>query len=114
MLTRRCIAFSALIFSVFLYNSEGMAQIHDVKTAQVDKLFDNFMRRGDLPVEFKVSVYRTSATGLGPYVGTITVRNSFIKVADREEPALIVKANLANLTPGPHAFHVHENPECGP
>ncbi|MGO9545397.1 MAG: superoxide dismutase family protein [Rhodomicrobium sp.] len=114
MLTWRCIAINVLMFSVFLYSSEGMAQKQDVKTAKFEKLFDDFMRRGDLPVEFKISVNRTSATGLGPYVGTITVRNSFIKVGGRDEPALIVKANLVNLTPGPHAFHIHEHPDCGP
>ncbi len=31
-----------------------------------------------------------------------------------DEPALIIKANLLNLTPGPHAFHIHEKPDCGP
>jgi Cu-Zn family superoxide dismutase len=91
-----------------------MAQRPDGANAKVEKLFDYVMRRGDLPVAFKVSVYRTRATGLGPYIGAITVRNSFIKIADREEPALILKSHLVNLTPGPHAFHIHENPGCGP
>ena len=114
MLSRCCIACSVLILLAFLLDSAGWAQKPDAKTAKVDKLFDSFMRRGDLPVEFKVSVYRTSAAGLGPYIGTLLVRNSFIKIAGREEPALIIKANLVNMTPGPHAFHIHENPDCGP
>jgi superoxide dismutase, Cu-Zn family len=75
---------------------------------------DKLMRSGYLPVEFKVSVYRTSTTGTGPYIGTITVRNSYIKIADREEPALFLKANLIGLKPGPHAYHIHEYPDCGP
>jgi Cu-Zn family superoxide dismutase len=81
---------------------------------KIEKLFDDFMRRGDLPVEFKVSVYRTSAKGLGPYLGTITVRNTMIEIGGRQEPALILKAKLADLVPGPHAFHIHEFPDCGP
>ncbi|MGB8868122.1 MAG: hypothetical protein WCC96_02570, partial [Rhodomicrobium sp.] len=39
-------------------------------------LLDTMLRSGNLPVEFAVSMYRTSATGLGFYIGTITVRNT--------------------------------------
>src|SRR6516162_6811481 len=113
MFTLRSIAFNALILLVFFYHSEGMAQKQD-EGKKVEKLFDNLMRRGDLPLEFKVSVYRTSATGLGPYIGTIVARNSMIKIAGREEPALMLKANLSGLAPGPHAYHIHEYPNCGP
>jgi superoxide dismutase, Cu-Zn family len=67
-----------------------------------------------LPFEFKVDVHRTAAIGLGPYIGTIIVLNTMIKIAGREEPALLLKANLINLTPGPHAYHIHEYPDCGP
>jgi superoxide dismutase, Cu-Zn family len=114
MLIRCCVASVALILLLFSVNSTGWAQNRDTKTEKVNRLFDSFMRRGDLPMEFKVNVYKTNAIGLGPYIGTIVVRNAFIKIADREEPALIMKAKLVSLTPGPHAFHVHENPECGP
>ncbi|MGO9171069.1 MAG: superoxide dismutase family protein [Rhodomicrobium sp.] len=114
MFNQRFFAPSLVILLGFCSISGGMAQRQDANTAKVDQLFDTFMRRGDLPVEFTVSVYRTSATGLGPHIGTILVRNSFIKVGGRDEPALIIKANLVNLTPGPHAFHIHENPDCGP
>ncbi|MGO9869810.1 MAG: superoxide dismutase family protein [Rhodomicrobium sp.] len=77
-------------------------------------LLDTMLRSGNLPVEFAVSMYRTSATGLGFYIGTITVRNTMIKIGGNDEPALILKANLVSLTPGPHAFHIHEYPDCGP
>jgi Cu-Zn family superoxide dismutase len=113
MFTLRLIAFNALISLTFLYRSEVMAQKQD-GGQKVEKLFDSFMRRGDLPLEFKVSVYRTSATGLGPFIGTIVARNSMIRIADREEPALLLKANLSGLAPGPHAYHIHEYPKCGP
>jgi superoxide dismutase, Cu-Zn family len=113
MFTLRFIAINALILSVFLPNPEGMAQ-NQYGSKKVEMLFDSLMRRGDLPLEFKVSVYRTSATGLGAYIGTIVARNSMIKIAGREEPALLLKANLSGLTPGPHAYHIHEYPNCGP
>jgi Cu-Zn family superoxide dismutase len=113
MFTLRSIAFNALILLVFFYHSEGMAQKQD-EGKKVEKLFDSLMRRGDLPLEFKVSIYRTSATGLGRFIGTIVARNSMIRIADREEPALLLKANLSGLAPGPHAFHIHEYPNCGP
>jgi superoxide dismutase, Cu-Zn family len=107
----RFIALSALALPAFLYSSGVTAQKQNLN---VEKLFDDFMRRGDLPLEFKVSVYRTSTRGLGPYLGTITVRNTMIEIGGRQEPALILKAKLADLTPGPHAFHIHEMPNCGP
>lgn len=77
-------------------------------------LLDAMLRSGRLPIEFKVNMYRTSTTGLGFYIGTITVRNTLINIGGREEPALVLAANLVGLTPGPHAFHIHENPDCGP
>jgi len=77
-------------------------------------MLDTMLRSGRLPVEFKVNMYRTSATGLGFYIGTITVRNTIITIAGHEEPALLLTANLVSLTPGPHAFHIHEYPDCGP
>ena len=107
----RFIAFTAVVLPVFLHSSEGTAQKQNVK---IEKLFDDFMRRGDLPLEFKVNVYRTSVKGLGLYLGTITVRNTMIEIGGRQEPALILKAKLADLAPGPHAFHIHEFPDCGP
>jgi Cu-Zn family superoxide dismutase len=113
MSTLRFIVFNVLIWLLFFHNAKTMAQKQD-ENKKVEKLFDELMRRGNLPLEFKVSVYRTSATGLGPYIGTIVARNSMIKIAGREEPALLLKANLSGLAPGPHAFHIHEYPNCGP
>lgn len=112
MFTSRFTTFILLFFLVSLHSFEGAAQTQG--NAKTDQLFDNLMRSGKLPFEFKVDMHRTAATGLGPYIGTITVLNTMIKIAGREEPALLLKANLINLTPGPHAFHIHEYPDCGP
>src|SRR5215813_12776775 len=113
MSTLRFIVYNVLIPLLFFHSPEAMAQKQD-ENKKVEKLFDNLMRRGDLPLEFKVSVYRTSTTGLGQHIGTIVARNSMIKIAGREEPALMLKANLSGLAPGPHAYHIHEYPNCGP
>jgi superoxide dismutase, Cu-Zn family len=103
MILRLFIALNLLLF--FAPHSRSIAQ---------DNSLDAWMRSGKLPFEFKVRMFRTSATGLGPYLGTITVRNTMIKIGGREEPALLLQADLANLTPGPHAYHIHEYPDCGP
>src|SRR5271166_657646 len=106
--------FIALSVSFLFFTSiKTAAQKPNGNTSQGD-LFDNLMRSGKLPFEFKVSIFRTAANGLGPYIGTITVLNTMIRIGGREEPALLLKADLINLTPGPHAFHIHEYPDCGP
>lgn len=39
-------------------------------------------------------------------VGTVTFEDT--------EFGLLIKPNLANITPGPHGFHIHQNPDCSP
>jgi Cu-Zn family superoxide dismutase len=56
----------------------------------------------------------TSPSGIGEVIGTLTVKNGEIIVAGRKEAALFLKPNLRRLRPGLYAFHVHENPHCGP
>jgi len=90
------------------------AQMAGYDAAQSNNPLEALLRSGRLPFEFQVQIYRTSSSGLGPYVGTITIKNTMIKIAGRDEPALVLKANLVNLSPGPHAFHIHEYPDCGP
>jgi len=46
--------------------------------------------------------------GVGREIGTITLSNS-------QSGFLVLKLDLAaELPPGGHGFHVHENPDCGP
>src|SRR5208337_4334485 len=113
MFARFLVVLCALAPMAYFQTSECRAQNQE-KKAKVEKLFDSFLRRGDFPLKFKVSVYRTSKTGLGPYIGSIVASNSMITIADRKEPALVLKANLTGLPPGAHAFHIHQNPDCGP
>jgi Cu-Zn family superoxide dismutase len=47
-----------------------------------------------------------TAQGLGPSVGSITAADS--------SQGVVFTPTLTNLAPGPHGFHVHENPACEP
>jgi Cu-Zn family superoxide dismutase len=53
-----------------------------------------------------VSMYRIDASGVGPEIGTLTLSDS--------RGGLRIVPKLKGLPPGPHGFHVHENPNCGP
>lgn len=54
--------------------------------------------------ETVVQVYRTAEAGRGEAVGTIR----FVDGAK----GLEIHPSLKGLPPGPHGFHVHENPSC--
>jgi Cu-Zn family superoxide dismutase len=53
-----------------------------------------------------ISMFKIDARGVGPEIGTLTLSDS--------RGGLRVVPNLRGLPPGPHGFHVHENPNCGP
>lgn len=57
--------------------------------------------------EVVVPINRVSASGIGEQIGTITF-------ADSKKDGLIIIPDLSGLTPGPHGFHIHENPSCAP
>lgn len=76
-----------------------------------DYFFD-FLRRPELPFSAKITVHLTAKEGVGRKLGTITARNTEITIGGRREAALKLKVDLAGLRPGPHAFHLHERPNC--
>ena len=78
------------------------------------KMFDDFLAWPGNPFEVQLTVRFTSANGVGPVLGTLAVKNTEIMVAGRKEPALFIAPNLKGLERGLYAFHVHENPDCGP
>lgn len=54
-----------------------------------------------------VTVNAIDANGVGAAIGTITFRDT--------KQGLLVEPKLSSLQPpGPHGFHIHENPNCGP
>jgi Cu-Zn family superoxide dismutase len=83
-------------------------------TNQKAEMFRQFLTWPQNPLEVEVTVRLTSASGVGEVIGTLTVKNSEIVVAGRKETALLLKPNLRGMRPGLYAFHVHENPNCGP
>lgn len=58
-----------------------------------------------LASEVTVSVNKISADGVGTLIGTIALKDS--------HHGMMVTPNLTGLPPGAHAFHIHENPNCG-
>jgi superoxide dismutase, Cu-Zn family len=85
-----------------------------LSTNQKAEMFRQFLTWPQNPLEVDVIVRLTSENGLGDAIGTIAVKNSEVLVAGRKEPALLLKPYLRGLRPGLYAFHVHENPNCGP
>lgn len=81
---------------------------------QKAEIFRQFLTWPENPLEVDVTVRLTSANDVGEVIGTITVKNSEIVVGGRKEPALFLKPNLRGVRPAFYAFHVHENPDCGP
>jgi Cu-Zn family superoxide dismutase len=102
-----------LVFLV-LCGSSGLAQTPSPDNARSQTLLETLMRSGTLPVEFQVAMYRTGTGGAGQFLGRISVKNTMIKIGGRDEPALLLKPNMIGLSPGSHAFHIHEYPDCGP
>jgi len=53
-----------------------------------------------------VDVRKIDANGVGTSVGTLTLEDT--------SGGLKITPKLTGLPPGPHGFHVHANPDCGP
>ena len=57
--------------------------------------------------ELTVDMHLIDRSGLGQKIGTVHAADS--------ENGLVLHLDLAaELSPGPHGFHVHENGDCGP
>lgn len=62
---------------------------------------------GTARAETVVEMHALSADGVGEPIGTVTL--------SEQEGSLLLTPDLRNLAPpGPHGFHVHQNPDCGP
>ena len=53
----------------------------------------------------EVNMHKASVEGQGALIGTITLQQN--------EQGVTIASDLTDLGPGPHGFHLHENPDCG-
>jgi Cu-Zn family superoxide dismutase len=53
-----------------------------------------------------VVINEVSAAGVGTAIGTLTFNDT--------DAGLAITANLADLAPGDHGFHIHQKPSCAP
>lgn len=56
--------------------------------------------------EVTVPLNAVDASGVGTTLGSVTFRDG--------KGGMTIKPKLSGLVPGPHGFHIHENPACGP
>lgn len=57
--------------------------------------------------ETVVEMHALGVDGVGETIGTVTL--------SEQEGSLLLTPDLRNLAPpGPHGFHVHQNPDCSP
>lgn len=54
--------------------------------------------------DITVPMYVTAENGTGKLVGNIVISET--------KDGLLFTPNLSDLKPGPHGFHIHENPSC--
>jgi hypothetical protein len=107
--------FDAFVAKSGMATDEGTAATKTALSAnQKAEMFRLFLTWPQNSLEVEVTMRLTSESGVGSVIGTIAVKNSEVLVAGRKEPALFLKPNLGGLRPGLYAFHVHENPNCGP
>lgn len=60
-----------------------------------------------LAAEKTIDIHAITASGVGAKIGTIAAKDT--------PQGLMLSPALANLQPpGPHGFHLHEKPDCGP
>lgn len=59
-----------------------------------------------LAAELTIPVNALDAGGIGAAIGSVKVRDG--------AKGMTVTPRLSGLMPGPHGFHVHENPSCQP
>ena len=81
--------------------------------SQRTDMFRVFLGWGENQTVATIQVRKTSTDGIGKHIGTIKAQNTVISVAGRKEQALLLTPDLRDLPPGPHAFHVHSQPDCG-
>lgn len=59
-----------------------------------------------LAEEVTVDMHAVSNEGVGKQIGTVRLADS--------DNGLVIEADVGELVPGPHGFHLHENGSCDP
>ncbi|KIL98429.1 Superoxide dismutase Cu-Zn precursor [Paramagnetospirillum magnetotacticum MS-1] len=59
-----------------------------------------------LAAELVIPINAINTEGVGAIIGSVKVKDG--------KGGMTVTPKLSGLTPGPHGFHVHENPSCQP
>jgi Cu-Zn family superoxide dismutase len=80
---------------------------------QKSEMFQDFLAWPRNPLAVELTVRLTFPGGVGPEIGSLTIKNSEIMVAGRKEVALLIEPDVRGLPPGRYAFHVHEKADCG-
>ena len=81
---------------------------------QEQVLFKEFLGWEENFEQATITVHATTADGVGKSIGAVTATNVQIEIGGVSELALRLEPDLAGLPPGPHAFAIHANPNCGP
>ncbi len=63
-----------------------------------------FFTRFAFADKVEIPIYKTSPTGKGVQIGYVT--------AEDTPYGLLLTPSIEGLTPGPHGFHIHQNPDC--
>jgi len=56
--------------------------------------------------EVAVDIHAVTDEGIGDRIGTVRLFDG--------EGGMVIEADLTELPPGPHGFHLHDNPSCEP
>ena len=80
---------------------------------QKSEMFTDFLAWPRNPVAVELTVRLTFPGGVGPVIGSLTIKNSEIMVAGRKDVALLIQPDVRGLPQGRYAFHVHEKADCG-
>ncbi|MDR4509463.1 MAG: superoxide dismutase [Cu-Zn] SodC [Candidatus Brocadiaceae bacterium] len=74
--------------------------------AIVSFLFILFVVRVAAADKVEIPIHKTSTTGQGEKIGNV--------IAEDTPYGLLLTPSLKGLPPGPHGFHIHQNPDCSP
>jgi Cu-Zn family superoxide dismutase len=98
-------------FEAFL--GGGAAEWRRAGSKQREDVFQAFLAWPNNPLEVQLTVRLTFPGGVGPTIGTLTIKNGEILVGGRKDVALFIRPEVHGLPGGLFAFHVHEHPDCG-